>query len=117
MTIYMTIDALGYGELVTYFFQPQCCWRVLSNAGIYEFSLSTHEIDSDSAEDECEPVLRKPDFLHFLVDLRQSHILILWYVTLLRETGFDESEDGQGCQRKYGRQSEEIARKCVQRTS
>jgi hypothetical protein len=61
----------------------------------------------------------KADDLHYLNDLPsdKANLLILRYVTFLRETGFDESKDGQGCQRQYSRQSKEIARKCVQGTS
>ena len=61
-------------------------------------------------------ILESRYFLGKYYLLKKCYKLILRYGTLLGKTGFDESKDGQGCQRQYSRQSEEIARKCVQRT-
>jgi hypothetical protein len=62
-------------------------------------------------------ILESRYFLGKYYLLKKCYKLILRYGTLLGKTGFDESKDGQGCQRQYSRQSEEIARKCVQRTA
>lgn len=42
---------------------------------------------------------------------------MLWIITNKRKADFDEADDGQGCERHYGGQSEEIAGSSVNLTT